>query len=298
MAEGKLTVGNVEVIAIDDGEADYPLPLTEIFPGTTEAAWAPHHERYPGVFGGPNTWHAHWGGYLLRSQGHNLLVNTGVGSAESNPGVVNYINAGVDGRLLQELQSVGVRPEEVDLVFFTHLHPDHVGYNLSQRSPSPKATFSNARYVVHQDDWAAFKSKELQDSIPFSFWDETLGPSESLGVLDFLDGEKALTSEITAIPTPGHTPGHMSLLINSGGQRALVLGDIAVHPAQITESDWSFLFELDQPLANRTRQEWFDRLASEGTTVAACHFPDPGFGRIVRIDGRRYWQGFSTHDPN
>lgn len=291
MAEGKMTVGNVEIIAINDGQIDFAFPLTDIFPGTTEEAWVPYRERYPEVFGGPNTWRAHWGGYLLRSEGRNILINTGVGSTDSNPGMVTNLNGGVDGRLLQELQSMGVRPDEVNTVFFTHLHPDHVGYNLSQRSPQPRATFGNARYVVHQDDWKAFSSKEVQDMFPFSFWNETLAPLESLGNLELLTGEQALTGELTAIPTPGHTPGHMSLLINSGGQRALVLGDVAIHPAQITETDWYFAFESDQSLANRTRRELFERLADEGTTVAACHFPDPGFGRIVRVDGRRYWQG-------
>ena len=84
----------------------------------------------------------------------------------------------------------------------------------------------------------------------------------------------------------------MSLLINSGGERAVVLGDVAIHPAQVTENDWHFAFELDQPQANRTRREFFDRLEQEGLTVAACHFPAPGFGKIVRIEGRSYWQGF------
>ena len=120
----------------------------------------------------------------------------------------------------------------------------------------------------------------------------TLGPLENLGVLDLLAGEQALTSEITAVPTPGHTPGHMSLRISSGGQQAVILGDVAIHPAQVTEHDWHFAFELDQPLANQTRREFFDRLAMEGTTVAACHFPGTGFGKIVRVEGRRYWQGF------
>ena len=228
----------------------------------------------------------------MRSEGRTILVNTGVGSADSNPGMVTNMNGGVDGRLINELQALGVQPEDVDIVFFTHLHPDHVGYNLSQRAPSARAMFQRARYVMHQADWETFGKKEVQEMFPFSYWDETLGPLESLGILDLLSNESPLTSEVTAIPTPGHTPGHMSLLVNSDGQRAVILGDVAIHPAQVTESEWFFAFELDQAQANRTRQEFFDRLAAEGTTVAACHFPAPGFGRIVRTEGCRYWQGF------
>ncbi len=292
MAEGKLTVGNVEILAIDDGGVDFPFPLTDIFPSVPAEAWAQYQERYPEVFAGPTTWRAHWGGYLIRSEGQIILVNSGIGNKTSNPGTVNTLNNGVDGNLLTELQTAGVAPGDVNTVFFTHLHPDHVGYNLSQDGNQPRATFAGARYLVHQADWDAFASQEVQDLFPFSFWNETLGPLESLGVLDLLTGEQTLTSEVTAIPTPGHTPGHMSLLINSGGERAMILGDVAIHPAQVTENDWHFAFELDQPQANRTRREFFDRLEQEGLTVAACHFPAPGFGRIVRIEGRRYWQGF------
>lgn len=292
MAEGTLSVGNVEILAINDGELDFPFPLSDIFPSAPAEDWAQYQERYPEVFAGPANWRAHWGGYLIRSEGQILLVNTGVGSSTSNPGMVNALNNGVDGNLLAELQSAGVAPGDVNTVFFTHLHPDHVGYNLSQETGRPSATFSGARYVVHQDDWDAFARQDVQDIFPFGYWNETLGPLESLGVLDLLTGEQALTSEVTAIPTPGHTPGHMSLLINSGGERAVVMGDVAIHPAQVTENDWHFAFELDQPLANRTRREFFDRMEREELTVAACHFPAPGFGKIVRIEGRRYWQGF------
>jgi glyoxylase-like metal-dependent hydrolase (beta-lactamase superfamily II) len=97
-----------------------------------------------------------------------------------------------------------VRPEDVSIVFFTHLHPDHVGYNLSQQGPNPRVMFSRARYVVHQADWDG--GREIQALFPFSFWDETLAPLANLGVLDLLSGESALTGEVTAIPTPGHTP--------------------------------------------------------------------------------------------
>ena len=233
MAEGTLSVGNVEILAINDGEVDFPFPLADIFPSAPAEAWAQYQERYPEVFGGPTTWHAHWGGYLIRSEGQILLVNTGVGSSASNPGTVSNLNNGVDGKLLAELQTAGVTPEDVNTVFFTHLHPDHVGYNLSQEGNRPRATFSGARYVVPQADWDAFASQEVQDLFPFPFWNETLAPLEGFGVLDLLTGEQPLTSEVTAIPTPGHTPGHMSLLINSGGERDVILGG--------ARSDWNVL---------------------------------------------------------
>jgi glyoxylase-like metal-dependent hydrolase (beta-lactamase superfamily II) len=112
---------------------------------------------------------------------------------------------------------------------------------------------------------------------------------ENLGVLELVSGGQALTGEITAIPTPGHTPGHMSLAIASGGQRALILGDVAIHPAQVSETDWGVIFEMDQALVAQMRRQVFDHIEAEKSTLVACYFPAPGFGRLVRLEGRRYW---------
>lgn len=265
------------------------FPLGQLFPGVPAEAWAPYRQRYPEVFNGPDIWRNHHGCYLLRSQGRTILVDTGSGSATTNPGWVNAMLGGVDGRLMAELEASGVRPEEVDTVFFTHLHPDHVGWNLSQSGANPKAMFPEARYVVHQADWDTFGNPEVQKNFP-QYWEETLGPLEKLGVLDLISDEQALTTELTAIPTPGHTPGHMSVAIDSAGQRALIMGDAAIHPAQLTEVDWVNIFEMDQDMAVRTRSRLGDQVESENAILVACHFPAPGFGRLVRIEGRRYWQ--------
>jgi glyoxylase-like metal-dependent hydrolase (beta-lactamase superfamily II) len=291
MPDSRCAVGNVEIVGLTDIEVDSPYPLSQLFPDVPLAAWAPHRQRYPEVFPGPNTWHAHFGGFLLRSQGRTILVDTGMGSAATNPGAVATLAGGADGHLLEELQAVGVRPEDVDTVFFTHLHPDHVGWNLSRGGGPVRATFPRARYVTHQADWETFKTPEGQGHVPYPFWEETLGPLETLGVLELLAGEQALTREITAIPTPGHTPGSMSLTIVSGGQRALIIGDVTTNPAQVTEPDWVFFGDMDPALAVQTRKQMIARAEAEEALLIACHFPHPGHGRLIRLEGRRYWQG-------
>ena len=89
-------------------------------------------------------------------------MDTGLGSKATNPGAVHMFAGDVDGQLLVELQAAGVRPEDVDTVFFTHLHPDHVGWNLSQGGANPRPTFPRARYVVPQTDWDTFKQPKVQ----------------------------------------------------------------------------------------------------------------------------------------
>ena len=102
------------------------MPSSVINAGHLLEAWAPYQERYPKVFPRPDTWHPHFGGFLIRSQGRTVLVDTGMGSTVTNPGAVEMFTGGQNGYLMEELQSVGVRPEDIDTVFFTHLHPDHV----------------------------------------------------------------------------------------------------------------------------------------------------------------------------
>jgi hypothetical protein len=98
MAESKLFVGHVEVVALTDNSRDFPIPLSELFPNAPADAWAPFRQRYPEVFSGPDTWHNHYGCYLLRSQGRTILVDTGLGSKATNPGAVNkYGGASMDG---------------------------------------------------------------------------------------------------------------------------------------------------------------------------------------------------------
>lgn len=282
MATAKMSIGSVEVIALTD--AHFQLPRSVLFPAVPSEAWSPYRQRYPETFGGEDALLTHAGCYLLRSQGRTVLVDTGIG-----PGPVEFLG-GAQGRLPAALAEVGVRPEDIDIVFITHLHPDHVGWNLTEQAGRPSPTFPKARYLMHQADWEAFHRPEVQQA----FWPyigQTVSPLKDLGALDLLTGERALTAELTAWPTPGHTPGHMSLLVVSGGERAIVWGDVAVHPAQVSEAQWKIGFDMDSEQATRTRSQLLDRIEAEGMTVAACHFPGSGFGRLVRLEGRRYWQG-------
>jgi glyoxylase-like metal-dependent hydrolase (beta-lactamase superfamily II) len=286
MPESRMTVGNVEILSLNDG--DLALPLADTFPGVPAAAWGPYQERYPGAFSGAGNLNVHLECYLLRSQGVTILVDTGLGGAASNPHGVEAMAGGVEGRLLDELSAAGVDPGEIDTVFLSHLHFDHVGWNLiHDAGETARPTFPNARYLAHEADWEAFQRPDVQANFPPN-WNETLAPLPELGLLDLLSGERALTGEITAIPTPGHTPGSMSLAVESGGQRAYILGDVFHGPAQITETEWKFSFDMDADQAVATRQRIIDRAESEDAVLAICHHG--GFGRVTRVEGRRYWR--------
>ena len=285
MAGAKLTVGNVEIVPLHDNEAALPLAMT--VPNVPAEAWTPYQQKYPESFSGTDNLRIHFECYLVRSSGQTILVDTGAGSMATNPGTVSAFAGGTDGRLLAELQAAGVSPDDVNTVFLSHLHPDHVGWNLTHAGGSP--TFPRAKYVFHQADWEIFRAPKDQEIFGLTFWEETLAPLESHGVIEFLSGEHALTNEITAIPTPGHTPGSMSLAVVSSGERAYILGDVFHGPAQVTEPQWVFSFDADPGVAVQTRTNMLDRAEAEDATLAICHHS--GFGKVIRAEGRRYWQG-------
>ena len=168
------------------------------------------------------------------------------------------------------------------------MHPDHVGWNVSRIDGNESPTFPNARYVAHEADWAAYETPRDSEIFGYDWWLQTVTPLHRLGVLDLIDGETELTGELTVTPTPGHTPGSMSLIINSGGEKAFIMGDVFHGPEQVTETDWVFHYDMDPEIAGATRRNMLDRAESETAAIAICHHS--GFGRVIRESGKRYWQ--------
>ncbi|MBI4497730.1 MAG: MBL fold metallo-hydrolase [Chloroflexi bacterium] len=280
MADVRVTVGNVEIVALLD--AVMIFPLERFFPSVPPEAWAPVISQYPNAFADTTRLRTNATGYVVRSQGRTILVDTGLG-----PGPHEFLG-GARGNLLVDMESKGVRPEAIDLVVITHLHFDHVGWNATVVGEAVRPTFPHARYLIPQVDWEHYRRPEV--FAQSSYIQHTVIALHELGLVDLVAGERAVTDELTIIPTPGHTPGHQSLLVQSQGQRAAITGDVAHSPAQVEHPDWSPGADIDPAQSRQTRHRMFDRIEAEGALMAACHFPNPGFGRLVRLEGRRVFQ--------
>ncbi len=254
----KITIGDVEILALTDG-AGLVQPLDQTFPAVRAEQWGPYYQRYPRVFADSSRWYLQYDYYVVRTPEQIVMVDTGVG-----PGP--YMGV-VYGRLPEALREHEIDPEEVTIVF------------------------PNARYMLHQDEWDFYQLPAVKMSIA-PYVDHMLTPLKALGMLELLEDRQALTREVVAIPTPGHSPGHMSLLISSHNQQALVGGDAILHPAQVSEPGWCSVFDMDHGPAVATRRHLLDMLEAERIVLAAGHFPSPGFGRIIRQDGHRYWEAF------
>jgi glyoxylase-like metal-dependent hydrolase (beta-lactamase superfamily II) len=268
----KITVGNVEIVALVD--LPFELPWSMVFPGRERSETEPYQAMYP-ASNGKNGAQTQAGAYALRTQGKTVLVDTGIG-----PGPIAFLG-GARGRLLDDMREKGVDPESVDIVAMTHLHGDHVGWNLDGDG---KPNFPNARYLIPQGDWDYFNTM-LETNAQMG----QVTPLEALGRMDLTSGETELTADVRSMPTPGHTPGHTSYLIASGGEKAVITGDLAHHPAQLNETSWCPVFDENSSASSESRRRVVEMLEADGAVAAFCHFPAP-FGKIVRAEGRRVFQ--------
>ena len=264
MGDYRAKVGDVEMVSLTDGQGEGVA--TDVFPASAIDIWR---SEYPELLDG-DLIHPRFGSVALRSSGRLVVIDTGMN--------------GPDGALLGDMAAKGIDRDAVDLVVTTHLHPDHVGWNLTNGSP----TFPNARYLVPRSDWEYWTSPGVIENAPHIT--ESVVPLDEARVLDLIDGEYDVTPELKTVPTPGHTPGHISVSISSRGQRGFVLGDVAHSPAQAHYANWSPAFDVDPDLARTTRHKVLDELEEEAVLVQSGHFPAPGYGSFVRSDGRRIWQ--------
>mgnify|MGYP001156922877 FL=1 len=265
MAGPTIKVGNVEMIALTDTASTRDPVAT--FPSSTLDEW----RHVPGVLNDEDQISSRVGTTGIRSGGKLIIVDTGL----QLPGA----------RLLDDMKAKGVDREAVDIVFLTHLHGDHVGWNMSDGKP----TFPNARYIIPRHEYEHWTDEDFKKNWPHI--DVQVTPLANLDILDLVDDGYNITDEVSTMETPGHTAGHTSLVISSGGEKGFVLGDVCNNPVQAHFTDWCPVFDMDPAKARQTRHAVVDRLEAEGTLVSAGHFPDPGFGHFVRAQGKRLWRG-------
>jgi glyoxylase-like metal-dependent hydrolase (beta-lactamase superfamily II) len=284
-----LRVGDIAIIGLSDGVM--PVHPTVVFPDTPTAYWDQYRHRFPESFvdliqGGRSDryFNVNIGVFLIRSGTRSVLCDTGLGASSQMLGFPGK------EELLDDMKAQGADPGEVETVFLTHLHADHIGWNLSGHGDSTRPTFPRARYRFGKRDWEYFTSPSMLANEDGPTTRERVMPLHGMGLIDLLDGETALAPGVTAIPTPGHTPGHMSLLIASNNERAVILGDLVGSPMQITDAGLPYAGDTDIPLGRKAREQLLDIAERERQIVLGAHLPKPGWGRLIRFEGRRYWQ--------
>ena len=278
MPSHTIRVGDARIISATDGHIHFAT--SDFFPSIEADAWTPYGDQLTeeGLL------RLNVGSFVVRVGDHATLIDTGLGEGD------HPFENSEWGLLAGDLAAKGVSPNEIDAVFITHLHRDHVGWNIvpDPDGGDPKPYFPNARYYIPRADWRVFTRRAGMSM--FAYVREQVMPLMDMGLLELVDGEQPISDHVTALPTPGHTPGHMSALITSDGESAVVLGDAAHVPVQAHHTDWSPRADSNPKQSAENRAALFERMERDHSLVVSGHFPAPGFGRLARVEGRRYWR--------
>lgn len=219
---------------------------------------------------------------LIESQGRKIIVDTCLGNDKERLvdgwGMRN-------GSFLDDIAAAGFAREQVDAILCTHLHVDHVGWNTMLIDGKWMPTFPNAEYLFAKDEWAHWNEHEQEEFGPVV--EDSVRPVVDAGLVKLVEYEHRLTDEVWLEPTPGHTPGHVSVRISSAGQDAIITGDMTHHPCQMAHPEWAANADYDKTLAVATRRDFLARYSDRPVLVIGTHFATPTAGKIVS-DGEVY----------
>ncbi|MFD0147848.1 MBL fold metallo-hydrolase [Streptomyces sp. NPDC055721] len=252
------------VTALLDATGLFFKPAREAFPGALAADWAAAAALDPGAVGPDGAWRLDFRCFAVADPGGTgwTLIDAGVGPAEG-PGAPW---CPVPGRLPEQLVEAGIDRRDVHTVVLTHLHEDHTGW-VADAAGRP--FFPQARYVVQGAETAAL---DRADPV----WSWVVEPLRATGQLSEIEGRHRLRPGVTLLPTPGHTPGHQSVLVeHPGGRDVLVTGDLLVHAVQLADPAVAYAHERDPATARASREELLARAAERGAVLATAHLTRP-----------------------
>jgi glyoxylase-like metal-dependent hydrolase (beta-lactamase superfamily II) len=270
----RMMLGSFEITALSDGTLDLPVDqiLLDTTPEQVKAALAAAYLSNPVE--------TSVSGYLINTGSKLILIDTGTAGAFGPTG----------GKLLANLKASGYTPEQVDEIYITHFHMDHIGGLIA----AGQRAFPNALVRADQgegDYWLSSANlDQAKDEAKGSFKSAmvTLEPYQSAGKFKPFAGNAELVPGVRALATHGHTPGHAAYLVENGGQTLLVVGDmIHVGAMQFPDPKVTVNFDKDSPLARKVRLATFADAAKQGWWVAAAHISFPGIGHL-RARGAGY----------
>jgi glyoxylase-like metal-dependent hydrolase (beta-lactamase superfamily II) len=267
----KLACGSYTLFVIEDGY--YWRDPATYYAESGDHDWRFHQRNDAGQA------RLNFGCYLITDGDRTVMIDSGVGEIRQEGLIAGLMPEAVD--------ALGISRDSVETVVYTHMHYDHIGG--SQRDG--KIVFPNARHVIHANEWDHWRTVDSDFGTAAR---RIMTPLLDAGVVDFVDRDTEILPGVTAIERFGHTPGHMSVTIDSGGTNILVGGDLSNHPFQVEHPHWSLPVDNDHTLAGTTRDSVFDGLQDSDTTFVAPHYPMPGVGKIVTDEGVRVFQPMSV----
>jgi glyoxylase-like metal-dependent hydrolase (beta-lactamase superfamily II) len=275
-------VGDIDCVALSDGTFKYPatwffsnVPNQQLEDKLREANFPTAEVVSPYTC------------LLVKTGTETLLIDTGADGL-----------APTTGDLQTNLAAQSVRPDQITTVVLTHAHPDHIGGVLNSEG---KAAFPNARYIMAKTEWDFWTSgpdlrstaldSHIQDLL-INCAQKNLPPLKPR--IELLEKEREIAPGIVAVPAPGHTPGHIAVVISSAKQQLLHIADAVLHPMHMRYPSWRNVFDLNENDAVTTRQKLLDRAAADKCNMLAYHFPFPGLGTVATSGAGWQWEPINS----
>jgi glyoxylase-like metal-dependent hydrolase (beta-lactamase superfamily II) len=265
-------IGNLELIVIQVQDQK-PAPALEMFPSATLELLEAARASQPQFFGETgNDLLFTQNICLVRSKDQIILIDTGLPlESETSP-------------LLEGLKAVGITPEQVNIVFFTHRDGDHVGGTFT---PQGQPVYANARHIMARTEYQDYAKDEARAEQFQKFF----APLVRKNLLEVVDNDAIIAPGISLVLMPGHRSGTTSVLLESEGEKAFLLADVMHAPVQVMHPDWSIKFDWNQDIAAKTRAAMLEQAEFEHILLAVPHTPFPGLGLVTRdANGVAIWQ--------
>ena len=272
-------IGEVEItriVEVNAWEDDITMLLPEATPATVLSyPWlVPHYATPTGKM------LISFQCFVMRTPTRQIMLDTCIGNDRHREFPV-FTN--MQTSFLADLAHAGFKPETIDTVLCTHLHFDHVGWNTQLVDGKWVPTFPNARYLFGRHEFEHWKMLEATHGYhDLNHMSDSIKPVVDAGLVDLIEPDHRICPELSLLPTPGHTPGHVSICIESKGERAIITGDMMHHPIQLERPGELARFDMDREQASRTRVSFVDKVANSGTLIIGSHFNEPTAGHVVR----------------
>jgi len=281
------SIGDVKVTRIVENEV--PISPRDLLPKATHRALARHQSWLkPWFMDEDGRFLLSFHSLIVESMGRRIVVDTCVGE-HTVQGMRAFRGS---KKFLQKLERAGFGLHSMDVVVCTHLHFDHVGWNTMKRGEKWVPTFPNARYLFAETElsyWQGHMDASLSRTHAYC-----IRPILDAGLADLVPTDYRITDEVWLEPTPGHTPGHVSVRIASRGETAFIPGDAAHHPVQWAEPGWKMTADSDYDQGEKTRRHLVERFADGPTLVIGTHYAAPAAGHI-RSHGKGWM--FAAYRP-
>ncbi len=271
-------VGDVVVTSVVEAQSDH-IPPQFFFPEATAEAVARHPWLVPDFADDDGNIGLRIQALVLEVAGRRLLVDPCVGNGKQLD--MPFWND-QQWPFMEHFAEAGFDVEGIDTVVHTHLHADHVGWDTRKEGDAWVPTFTNARHLYTEASLDALRDPGGYDNT--NVLTESVQPILDAGLADVVAEDADLGDGLRLEPTPGHTPGHVSIWIESQGEVALISGDFVHHPVQCAEPGWAEIGDADIDEARVTRRRMLETAAATGALFIGTHFPTRPVGRVV-VDG-------------